>query len=239
MLRLLQNNMTTILGPFVDHVDQLFKAVESLGSELADQQARSKEQHEEMSLRLCVVANSVEAQQQDCETLVHAQLDKWLAEVLEPWLQKQNEWQTDRLRNLDGQMQALRTGILQPSLKQHEEMIREQLDSFGSRLSASEARAKTTASSLQEHKLLIGALQSEIAAACAQTEAKLGDYLDSALKKVHEERRLEISGLDERFSGAAAAAAAAETVICLGHVREEFQQVVDTMQQHFSGSKVN
>jgi len=262
MLMLLQKHMTTILRPFVDHVDQLFKAVESLSSDLANEQARSRGQHEEISLRLSdlvteqarsrgqheemslrlgdidrtvtmhlmKVTSTVE-EHRDCE-VVQAQLDQWLAEVLEPMLQQQSDHQANRLSNLDAQMQALLTLSLQPALEQHMEMIKGQLDSFSSRLSVAEADAETTASSLQDHKILIGACQKEIVAACAQTEGKLGVALDSALKKVYEEKRLEFSGLDGRFS-----AAAAEAAGCTSHLRKEFQQAMDTMQQNISGTQ--
>jgi len=48
----LQQHVLTMMRPFVDHVDQLFTAVESLGGDLAEEQARSRVQHDATSLRL-------------------------------------------------------------------------------------------------------------------------------------------------------------------------------------------
>lgn len=48
----LQQNILTTMRPFIDHVDQLFSAVETLGGDLAKEQARSRQQHNATSLRL-------------------------------------------------------------------------------------------------------------------------------------------------------------------------------------------
>merc|ERR1719458_991276 len=52
--------------------------------------------------------------------LIQAKLDNWLAEVLEPRLQEQNDRQADRLGNLDGQMQSMLNSCLQAALEQHQ-----------------------------------------------------------------------------------------------------------------------
>jgi len=246
MLGLLQQQMALMLNPVVAHVDQLFTAVESLGNDLAHECARSKGQHEEISLHLsdidknitpCLmkVANDVD-RQRELDIVIQAQLDRWFTKVLEPTMQGQIDRQEDRVMNLYGQMPQLLTSYLQAALEQHQAMISRQMDSFSSRLSVAEADIETTASVLQEAELLIGALQNEIVVVCAQTEAKLGDALESALKEVQQETRLEFSGLEERFGAVAATAAAAECqqVVDTKQVVDTMQQVVDTMQQHLS-----
>jgi len=109
--------MLRLLRPVVDHVDQLFKAVQSLGSDLADEQARSRGKQEEISLRLSDIDRTVSGhlmklanvaeEQQGCDIVVQAKFDQWLAEVLEPTLQQQNNHLADRLSNIDGQMQTM------------------------------------------------------------------------------------------------------------------------------------
>jgi hypothetical protein len=184
MLRLVQQHMTTFMKPFIGHVDQLFTAVESLSSDLAVEQARSRKHREEISLRLfdidkkltsrrTRVANAVE-EQQDCDVVVQAQLDQWFAEVLEPMVHEQNDRQTDRQRSVHGKMQALLTSLLQPAVEQHQETIRGHLDSFSSRLSVAEAVAEKAASSLQEQSLFT---------------SSLGGAVGSALKNMCEAQR--------------------------------------------------
>jgi len=114
MLKLLQPYMVTLMRPLIDHVDQLFEAVEALNSDLATERARSRGQHEKISQRL-----------RDIDATVTSQL------------------------------------------------------------------------------------------------MKVADAV--------EETKLEFSGLDERFSDAAAAAAALATSDCMRNLREEFQQIADTM----------
>jgi len=197
MLRLLQQHMATITRPFVDHVDQLFKAVESLSIDLADQRARSRKHHEEISVRLNdidrtitlrprTVANTVE-EQRDYDVVVQGQLNQWFAEVLEPTLQEHNDRQADSLSNLEGKMQALLNSLLQPTLEQNEKMIRGQLDSFSSRLRDAEAGVETVASSVQEVKHFTDLSFAQI--------MKLADVERGGLK---------FSGLDERLSVAIA-----------------------------------
>lgn len=52
ILRLFQHQLAIALRPFVDHVDELFKAVESLGSDLTEEHARSMRKHDETRRRL-------------------------------------------------------------------------------------------------------------------------------------------------------------------------------------------
>lgn len=181
MLRLMKQHVTTFMSPLVDHVDHLFKAVESLGSDLAVEQAKSRKRCDEFSLRLddidvrlsshiMKVANAVE-KQQDLDVAGWAQFDQWFAEVLEPVVQEQNDCQTDRLRNLHGQMQALLVSLVQPTMEHLQETIKEQVDSFSRRLSATEAVCRNATSSLQEHTFSLGLL---------------GDVVDGALKTTHE-----------------------------------------------------
>jgi hypothetical protein len=203
MLRLFQRHMVTHMRPLLDHVDQLFKTVESLSSDLDDERARSRRHHDEISLRLedidrmvtsrpIKVANAVE-EQRDCDIIVRARLEQWFAEILEPSVQEHSDRKTERLSNFDGQMQALIASSLQPSLEENQMKWRH-LDSFSSRLSVAETGIETIAKSLQDQQLFIDLV-------VAQT-AKLGDGVKSVLAKMHDETQLKFNGPDGCFTAA-------------------------------------
>jgi len=165
MLRLMQQHMATLMKPFVDHVDHLFLAVESLSGDLAIEQARSRKRYDEISLRL----SNVDQTLTDCDVVVQAFLDKQSADVLEAAVQEQNHCQPDCLSNLHGQMQALHASL--GTLDNCQDMIRRHVDSLSRRVSTVEAVAEKAASSLQEQTCALGLL---------------GDVVKSALKNTHE-----------------------------------------------------
>jgi hypothetical protein len=140
MLRLLQQHIVTHMKPLVDHVDELFKSVESLSSDLAFERARSTRHHDELSVRLndidrmvtsrpMQVANAVE-QQGDRDFIVQVQLNQWIAEVLDPILQEHSDHQLKRLGSFEVQLNKWFDEVLDPVLQEHSDHQLKRLRSF-------------------------------------------------------------------------------------------------------------
>mmetsp|Transcript_129236 Transcript_129236/g.251626 ORF Transcript_129236/g.251626 Transcript_129236/m.251626 type:complete len:458 (-) Transcript_129236:190-1563(-) len=89
MMGRLQQQVLTIMQPFIDHLDQMFTAVESLGEDLAEEQARSRVQHDATSLRFSNMDETMSARLADLVNDLQDQRNQGLLHVTEQKFEEQ------------------------------------------------------------------------------------------------------------------------------------------------------
>jgi len=89
MMGKLQHHVLTIMRPFVDHLDQLFTAVESLGDDLAEEKTISRVQHDATSLRLSNLDETISLHLAEFENAPPDQRNHSLVGVMEQRLEEQ------------------------------------------------------------------------------------------------------------------------------------------------------
>lgn len=89
MMGKFQHHVLTIMRPFVDHLDQLFTAVESLGDDFAEEKTTSRVQHDATLLRLSNLDKTISLHLAEIEKAPSDQRNHSLVGVVEQRLEEQ------------------------------------------------------------------------------------------------------------------------------------------------------
>lgn len=149
ILKLIQQSTATTMRPMVEHVDQLFQAVESLGTDLAEQQVRTRGQH--MDKTFAQRLDEVEHRQRGLET----ELSQSFAGAVESKLEEQSARFTALVGDLRNELCRELLPLLVESkgplarLFEQQEDLRTLLRRIEERLDASVGECKTTADAMR------------------------------------------------------------------------------------------